>query len=93
MIIASFKQDYNIDMTYEWLENISAKRFNILLNGITKNTALGMKIQNKFLEKNSKEIPQTRKNKNSTELTFDFTTDKKANHNFWQVAKSAFGNN
>lgn len=49
--MASFRQDYNIDLTEEWLKNTDTDTFKALLGGLTKNTAVGQFMQNEMLKK------------------------------------------
>lgn len=51
MVVASFKQDYNIDLTPEWLKKTDMHTFKALLGGLTKDTALGNYLQNEALKK------------------------------------------
>lgn len=75
-------QDYNIEITKEWLSKTTSRKFKVLLNGLTKNTAVGNYFISKELSKN-----KTHRNDNKRDLSFN-PKNKNSMNMFHTFAKS-----
>lgn len=71
-------QDYNINLTMDFLKSISIRKFLMYLKGFTKNTAIGNFIMMKNLEKS--------KSNSKNKISFD-TSNKNSMKMFMNLSK------
>lgn len=82
MIIASFQQNYHIELNKEWLENNTALRFKALLGNLNKDSAIGQYFQAEALKKDKNYQKLTGQKKPDKQYNLQNKDDIDSFHNF-----------